>query len=159
VEKLIVLLTGAVDDAMGVGVEGTRLRATRASVSATYTDLVKADQTKLGSTMLTMNQSNQSNTNMIRQILMYCNLQGDTGEMVHNDRQQILQGADILDPQNKLSEGEFLGEWILFRDAVETVDKSVDFNAFLLQGGKEEKALCLFIKSDPYGSQLQVVLL
>jgi hypothetical protein len=62
---------------------------------------------------------------------------GATGEMVHNDRQQILQGADILDPQNKLSEGEFLREWILFRDVVETVDKSVDFNAFLLQGGKE----------------------
>jgi hypothetical protein len=70
-----------------------------------------------------------------------------------------MQGADILDPQNELGEGEFLREWILFRDFVEMVDKSLDFSAFLMQGRKEETALYLLIKSDPYGSQLQVVLL
>jgi hypothetical protein len=59
----------------------------------------------------------------------------------------------------ELCEGELLRDWILLRDVVETVKKSVNFNAFLLQGGKEEMALCLLIKNDPYGSQLQVVLL
>jgi hypothetical protein len=67
--------------------------------------------------------------------------------------------VDILDPQNDIGDGELLGEWILFSDVVKMVDKYFDFNAFLLQGGKEETALCLLIKSDPYGSQLQVVLL
>jgi hypothetical protein len=70
-----------------------------------------------------------------------------------------MQGVDILGQQNELGEGEFLREWILFRDIIETVDKSVDFNAFLLQGVKEGMALCLLIKRNTYGSQLQVVLL
>jgi hypothetical protein len=71
------------------------------------------------------------------------------GETVDNGRRRIMQGADILDPQNELGEGEFLREWIFFRDVVKMVEKSVNFNAFLLQGGKEETAVCLLIKSDP----------
>jgi hypothetical protein len=52
-----VLLTGAVNTATGVGMEGSCLRTVRARLPATYTDLVKVDQAKLGSTMLTMNIS------------------------------------------------------------------------------------------------------
>jgi hypothetical protein len=56
---------------------------------------------------------------------VFHDLWGATGETIYNGRRQILQGADILDPQNELSEGEFFGEWILFGDFVETVDKYV----------------------------------
>jgi hypothetical protein len=63
--------------------------------------------------------------------------------MVVNGRRRILQGTDIPDPQNELSEGELLRKWILFRDVVEMVDKSVDFNAFLLQL-ERKKRICVF---------------
>jgi hypothetical protein len=64
-DKSIVLLTGALDIATGVGVEGGCLITARARISATYTDLVKVDQEKLGSKMFNMNQSK---TNMMQQI-------------------------------------------------------------------------------------------